>query len=121
MKTNSDLTIYHKSVDSSTRTEVWTAYQVNQILWENRKAANVIRSGLLEADSVAVYVPFARELPDDLKPGDVLVKGLVYDQIDSSFTISDLKRKYTDVVVVRSVDRMDYGSLHLQHWQIGAA
>ena len=120
MRTNCDLTIYCKSVDPATRTEVWTAYQVEQVLWEEHKAANVLRSGLLEADSVAVYIPFARELPD-LKPGDVLVKGLVMDAIGSGFTISDLKRKYPHVVTVRSVDTFDYGSQHLWHTQIGAA
>ena len=118
MKTWHDCTIYHKSVVSGA--ESWTAQQVPGVMWENRKAANVLRSGLLEADSVAVYIPFARGVLS-IKIGDVLVKGLVGDVVDSSFTISDLKRKYDDVVTVRSVDRMDYGSPALQHWQVGGA
>lgn len=120
MKTNADLTIYCKSVDPATRTEVWTAYQVEQVLWEERKAANVLRSGLLEADRVAVYVPFARELPE-IRPGDVLVKDLVFDEIGSGFTISDLKRQYPHSATVRSVDLYDMGSPALWHWQIGAS
>jgi hypothetical protein len=118
MKTPHDVTIYHKSVVNSA--ESWSRAQVKGVLWEDRKAANVLRSGLLEADRVAVYIPLARgEL--SIKGGDVLVKGLVGDAISGSFTISDLKRKYADVATVRSVDRMDYGSPALQHYQIGAS
>lgn len=119
MRTNCDLTIYHKSVDSTTRTEVWTPQQINRVLWENRKGANVLRSGLIEADSVTVYIPFERgEI--EIKPGDVLVKGRVSDLVSSAFTITDLKQKYPESATVRSVDKMDYGSAHMQHWEIGA-
>lgn len=125
MRTNADCTIYNKSVNPATRSEIWTRQQVRDVQWENRKAANVIRSGMLEADQAAIYIP-AASLGGDLgnlstKPGDVIVKGLVVDDIDQNFTISDLKRKYPDVLTIRSVDRMDYGSPALQHWQIGAS
>lgn len=117
MKTPHDLTIYHKSISAGT--EVWTRSQVKGVLWEDRKAANVIRAGQLESDRVAVYIPLERgEI--NIQIGDVLVKGLVGDAISSTFTISDLKRKHPNVASVRSVDKMDYGSSHLQHYQIGA-
>jgi hypothetical protein len=118
MKTNTDLTLYKKSIVSGE--EAWTRQVVVDVFWENRKAANVIKSGLLQADSVSVYIPFARGVML-IMPGDVIVKGAVSDEISSSFTISDLKRKYADVVTVRSVDSMDYGSNHLRHWQVGAS
>ena len=117
MRTNADLTIYHKSVVAGA--ESWTRQAVTAVMWENRKAANVLRSGLLEADSVTVYVPFARG-DIAVKAGDVLVKGIVTDTIGPGFTITALKAKYADVVTVRSVDTMDYGSVAMQHWQIGA-
>lgn len=137
MQTNSNLTIYNKSVDPLARGEVWTRHQVTNVAWENCKAANVIRSGLLDADKVTVYIPAARGV-DYLSPlawqtlfnkngkwtlqiGDVIVRGLVEDEINPGFTISDLKRKYDDVLTIRSVDSMDLGSLALRHWQIGAA
>lgn len=117
MRTNANLTIYHKSIVD--HAESWTREAVNDVMWENRKAANVIQSGLLEADAVTVYIPFARG-DISIKAGDMLVKGIVTDEITPSFTISDLKAAYDDVVVVRSVDTMDYGSAAMQHWQIGA-
>lgn len=121
MKTNTDLTIFCKSVNPAARsTEVWTATHVKSVLWEERKAGNVLRSGLIEADRVTVYVPFARELPD-LKAGDVLVKGLVFEEINSSFTVTDLKQRYPHSATVRSVDLFDVGSPALWHWEIGGA
>lgn len=150
MRTNADLTIYNRYVVNGS--ERYQRTWIQAIAWENRKAANVLRSGLLEADSVAVYIPLERgasylsprawgKLADKsgkwtLQPGDYLVKGLVSDEIvdavpgsdgpppvpaQPAFTITDLKAKYDDVVRINSVDRMDYGSPHLHHWQIGAS
>jgi hypothetical protein len=134
MRTNSAATVYNKYIQSGA--EKYHRATISNVAWENRKAANVIRSGLLEADSVNVYIPFAMGA-DYLKPkawqalisktgkwtlqvGDVMVKGIVSDEIGVSFTISDLKAKYDDVVVIHSVDTMDNCSANLQHWQVGA-
>lgn len=137
MRTNAHCTIYNKYVDPSTRKEVWTRYQVRDVAWENRKAANVLRSGNLEADQAAIYIPLANMenylSPRDwealtskagkwtLRQGDMIVNGLVADNITSTFTISDLERKYNDVLTIRSVDRMDQGRVSMHHYQIGAS
>ena len=120
MITPHDMTHYARSINPVTRTEEWTRTQISGVLWEDRKAANVLRSGLLEADKVAVYVPLARVI-QPISIGDILVKGLVSDEIGPGFTVSDLKAKYANTVVVKSVDCMDYGSAGLQHYQIGAS
>ena len=137
MKTNSDITIFNKYVDATTRAEAWVRTIVLGVTWEANKAANVLRSGLIEADKVAVYIPYARGY-NYLKPrawqalsvktgrwtlqtGDFLVRGVVYEDVDADYTISDLKAEYDDVVAVRSVDLMDSGSPLLWHWQVGAA
>lgn len=118
MRTNTDITIYTRGL--STGAETWTRSTVLGVAWNNRKAANVLKSGLLEADSVAVYIPMSRGALT-LKVGDILVKGVVTDVIGPSFTITALKAKYPDVVVIKSVDRMDMGSAAMHHWQIGAS
>ena len=56
----------------------------------------------------------------DAPAGDFVIQGLVTDEIGSTFTITDLKAKYDDVLIISSVDPMDEGSLALQHWQVGA-
>ena len=96
----------------------------------------MIRTGMMEADSASIFIPFARGA-NYLKPiawqellskagkwtlqiGDVIVRGLVSDEISSSFTITNLKEKYDDTLTISSVDSMDSGSANLQHWRIGA-
>lgn len=116
MRTNADLTAYLGGVNPATRVEEWTRVQVRCIVWENRRGESA--RGLSE-DAVTVYIPYERG-PISIKPGDALVRGLVSDEIRSGFTLSDLRRKYPDVVTVRSVDLMDMGSQALWHWQIGA-
>jgi hypothetical protein len=119
MQANADITAYLKDVDPSTREEVYVRVQVRCVTWEERKAANVIRSGLLEADRVIVYIPLDRAI--NLKAGDVLVRGLASDEISAGFTVTALLKKYPDHATVRSVDKMDRGSLALRHWEIGAS
>ena len=136
MITNADLTIFNKHYDPTSKSEKYQRTQIVGVVWENRKAANVIKSGLISADQVAIYIPFARGA-NYLQPiawqalsnktgkwtlqiGDFVVKGLVNDSITSSFTISDLKAKYNDVLSIKSVDTMDRGSAHMRHWQLGA-
>jgi hypothetical protein len=148
MQTNCDLTIYNKYTDPTTRTEKYQRTVVVAVFWENRKAANIMRSGLLEADAVTVHIPFARGT-DFVKPiawqalttktgswtiqvGDVIVKGAVTDEITDAvtdpkthvvtpaFTMTDLAKKYDDVLTIRTVDTMDYGSQNMWHWEVGA-
>lgn len=132
MKTNADCTIFNKYVDPATRTERYQRTQIHKVVWENRKAANVIASGgNIAADQAAVYIPMARGAdylqPVEwlaltnktgkwtLKAGDVIVKGL----IDEDISPSALKAKYNDVLEIASVDTMDQGSPRMWHWQIG--
>jgi len=125
MRTNSDATLYNKSIvagaEAWTRTVIVGPNGEYGVQWENRKAANVMRSGILEADSVNIYIPFNRGSLV-FKLGDIMVKGTVTDVVDSTiFTPTMLKAKYVDVVTIKSVDTKDFGSAIMQHWQIGAS
>ena len=136
MITNADLTIYNKYYNPTTKVEVYQRTQIVGVVWENRKAANVIKSGLISADQAAIYIPMARGA-NYLQPiawqalvskvgkwtlqiGDFVVKGIVTDTVDGSFTISDLKAKYNNVLSIKSVDTMDRGNARMKHWQVGA-
>jgi hypothetical protein len=134
------MTVYNKYISSGL--EKYQRTQVVDVEWENRKASNVIKSGLLAADSVVIYIPFSRGT-NHLDPkawlaartgkwtlavGDVIVKGLVSDEIhdavvsppSAAFTITSLKAKYDDCVTIKSVDTFDMGSLVMQHWKVSA-
>jgi hypothetical protein len=138
MRTNANCTVYNKYVDTATKSEKYQRVGIIAVAWENRKAANVRSTGgLAGADQARVFIPFARGV-NFLKPkawqalttktgkwtlqvGDLIVKGLVSDEIQTGFTVTALKAKYDDVLVITSVDTMDAGSLSMQHWNLGAA
>lgn len=115
MMTNTAATLYSRSVVSGS--EVWARSVIPAVFWEQRKAANVIKSGLLEADKAAVYIP---DISIAIKIGDMLVKGTADKVISPSYTTSNLRADY-EVIQVRSVDTMDYGSPHMQHIQVGGS
>ncbi len=115
MKTNTPATLYSRSIVGGS--EVWTRSVIDAVQWENRKAANVIKSGLLEADSVAVYIPGTT---CSVKVGDVLVKGTVTKVISPTYTMTNLRADYV-TITIKSVDLMDYGSAHMQHIQVGGS
>jgi hypothetical protein len=133
VRTNTDCTHYTKTIVAGV--ETWTRSVILAVHWENRKAANIMRSGLLEADSVSIYIPFARGSLV-FKVGDLMVKSAVTDEIHAlipaipgppivpavaAFSVTDLKAKYPNTITIKSVDTKDFGSLALQHWQIGGS
>jgi hypothetical protein len=135
MRSNADLTIYNKYVGLD-RIEVYQRTQIKAVTWENRKGSNVLRTGGQNAaDQARVFIPLLR--PNYLGPvawqnlpvktgkwtlqiGDFIVRGLIPDDLTAAFAASDLQSKYDDVLVISSVDRMDEGSLVMQHWMVGA-
>lgn len=131
MRTESDCTIYNKYLVG--RVETWQRVQIEGVHWEQRHA----REGNEDNDFTLVFIPFARG-DDYLKPhewqtlttktgawtlqiGDVIVKGLVADElVVGTFTLSNLKAAYDDVLMIASVDTRDFGSSNMQHWEVTA-
>lgn len=134
MKTNTKITIFNRYIINGSETYHKTT--INRAVWENTRAANIIKSGMMTADSVTVFLPFsegtnylkptawnkldAKVGKWTLQPGDILVKGEIADTIGSAFTITDLNGKYDDIVRITTVDTMDNGSESMKHWRVGA-
>ena len=126
MMTNTDVTLYQKTIVAGS--EVWERREIvgtetpYGAFWEDRKATNVIQSGLIEAYKVAIYLPDIEKIEAlGILIGDVVVKGKVNDTVSAGFTITDLKKKYPNTVVIKSIDTLDYGSAPMQHIQLGAS
>jgi hypothetical protein len=136
VRTNAPCTLYNKYISAGA--EVYQRSEISAVKFENRKAINVIKSGLLEADAVVIYIPTvvisgyyvepkawqALSVKTGfltLQPGDYIVRGVATEVISPTFTISDLKAKYNDVVRITTVDRQDAGSPSMWHYQIGAS
>lgn len=116
MLVNTPITLYSRS--SSSGAESWSRSSISAAHWENRKAVNVIASGLLEADAVSVWIP---DISISIKPGDIIVKGTITKAINDTYTVSDLRRDYPYAVRVTSVDLYDFGSPSMRHLRIGAS
>lgn len=110
------MTVYAKEFDPTTRLDKWKPKQVIGVFWDNCKGANVKKSGMETADSVVVFIPLANMIA--IKVGDYIVKGLVEDEVTK---ITDLEKKYQDVHVVTKVDKKDFGSASMRHWEVGGA
>lgn len=118
MTTNADITIYHKYVDPGTRLDAYDRHTVSQVLWEACKAVNVIKSGMAESDAFRVYIPFAHMGSAEVQAGDIIIRGFCEKDIGPDFTVRDLQQQY-QAMFVTSVDKKDYGSPALWHYEIG--
>jgi len=138
MKTNCQATLYNKYIVTATRAEAYQRTVLNAVYWENRRAVNRIASGGdIKADKVLVLIPFVlgtnylepiawQKLVSKvgkwtLQAGDMIVRGAVTDEITGLFTMSDLKKKYNDVLSISSIDTMDAGSERVRHWEVSAS
>lgn len=123
-----DITIINKVYDKSTRLDKLMCHHIYGVLWEDIKAANIIKSGLEDADRATIYIPFnatgvekyksSSDFKKDpegaftLRKGDYIVKSIVeYDG-----PIAKLSEAFDDVITVSSIDTYDYGGL--AHWKV---
>lgn len=115
MYTNSDMTIYSKTYNQDTRIDEWVRHEIKNVFWDNCKGANVKKSGMDTADSVTVFIPLSSSSIEP-KIGDYIVKGIVKEEFTK---ITELSKKYSDSHVITKVDRKDFGSSVMRHWEVG--
>lgn len=137
MNSNADVTVWNKYVNPTTKVEVWQRAEILRVHFESAKIANTLRTGgQISADKVNVYIPWARgasyvkprqwqALADKsgywtLQEGDIIARGIISQELSSSYTPAQLKSAYDDVFVITSVDDMSIGSRAMWHWQVGA-
>ena len=109
MLINSAATLFTRHIVD--RQEVWHKTILPGVHWENVKAVNVIKSGMLQADSANVWIPLSECNRDlHIQAEDVLVKGEVSEELGPDFTVSDLRNKYKFMFKIFSVDWYDYGT-----------
>lgn len=126
-------TIYNKSYDDDKGYEVYNRTVLSGVYWEERQGVNIAKSGMKEADKLLVLIPISVDVEGKLamtakayartsdktnfwtlKPGDIIVKGEVTDEIDNIKTFGNLHDYYT----LTTVDFMDFG--RMGHWEVGA-
>ena len=77
MLTNSEITIYHKSLDENTRLEKWTRFNYKKAWWF-KSEGTVQNAGSENADNIRVRVPYKQNNNLDIgnfARGDIILKG----------------------------------------------
>mgnify|MGYP000011461254 CR=1 FL=1 len=131
---NSDITIYNKVYDEDKGYDTYQRTVIKGVHFEDSKGANVIKSGLENADRASIYVPFKSEMSrqyisliefkklDDkskyftFEKGDRLIKG----DIDFEPTTEKSIDENYDAFTITSIDIFDFGSENMRHFELGA-
>lgn len=127
MLTTDSCTVYIKNGNGFDRCFVPACH------WQERKASNVLKSGMTSADGVVVYI-FLKDADEELQAlltarknaaEDLIVKGecpFTFDNSTPQSASQSLKTLHAeyDVHTVMSLDRLLYGSRELQHFKLSA-
>lgn len=130
-RTNAHMTVYNRT--QAGRETRYVRATIENVFWIDSAGANRIKSGSEKADGTTIYIPsdavWSKPYADPkkfekdsenfstLRPGDILVRGIVDDEIT---TQKELEMKYSEVRLVTTVDRKDFGSAHMQHVKVMA-
>jgi len=128
---NSDITIYNKYIEN--RVEKYQRFEVHAVIWQSTDAISRAKEQVA-ANSALIMIPFARgvaylepkawqALADKsnywtLQEGDVIVRDIVTDEIDTEYTISNLRADNNYVVMIHAIAAMNEGSANVQHWEV---
>lgn len=113
------ITVFRYALNTSTRLdELQPPVVYSGALWEDRKAANVIKSGMKDADRAVIYVPFAScgNADNPFRKGDYVVKGEYSEYTGSQAALTE---SFPTAVRITSVDEFDFGGL--QHYKLSGS
>jgi len=112
MKTNTGITIYHKYYDEKEHIDKWKLQTIENVMWQGGLGAS-LNKGYDQANNVNVYIPLNNVNGVEISIGDILVKGILTEEIKKQ---SDLTESYNITTKIQ----YDYGSSKINHLQIGA-
>lgn len=90
MRTNSELTIYHKVLNNTTHSVVWERYNYDKVWFFGGKGSSV-NKGYDNANDVDIRIPYDENDVDvsKISIGDILVKGRINTNITSQSELND--------------------------------
>mgnify|MGYP000649052772 FL=1 len=123
MYTNADCTLYLYSKEG--KAEKYTRFPVEEVYWEDVEQATFMKTGQRNACSVLLVIPLeSLSEPINFTRGkDLVVKGIVADEIDCSSqetmskSLAALKAAH-ELLTVTTVDERLYGSESMQHYEL---
>ena len=93
MLVNSDMTLYHKVLDTETRLEKWERYYIEKVWWYGGKGANT-QTGYENANDVQIRIPY--DMNENLNIanfniGDIVCKGNIEKTITSQSELNGVE------------------------------
>lgn len=93
MLVNSDMTLYHKVLDTETRLEKWERYYIEKVWWYGGKGANT-QMGYENANDVQIRIPY--KMNENLNIanfsiGDIVCKGNIEKTITSQSELNGVE------------------------------
>lgn len=106
MITNSNLTIYHKVYDETTRLEKWKKYNYYKVWWFGGKGSSV-NKGYDNANDVEIRIPYMLNNINvaNIQIGDILVKGDIATDITTQQDLVDY-----EIYNITSINDNDFGN-----------
>jgi len=114
MITNSSLTIFHKTLDKTTKLEKWIRYNYEKVWFFGGKGAS-INKGYDNANDVEVRIPYNQNSElniNDFAIGDIIVQGTLTTDITTQQDLKDYL-----VYNIKSINNNNFGNN--QHIHIG--
>lgn len=93
MITNTDITVYHKGIDKTTRLETWNRFYYPNA-WVFASKGSVVRDGYQYNNRVEIRIPYETNeklFIDNFSIGDIVCKGNIQKAIESQ---SDVPNAY---------------------------
>lgn len=128
MFTNADCTVFNKRLDRETRADIWHKTYIRGVYWES--AGGVTTNSTTKTtqdDSLFMAVPDNADAggkiyvsPTEYKaaspeaaftfaPEDIVVKGIVPENIGDAISVADLQRKYDDLHFITECKDFRFG------------
>lgn len=107
MITNSELTIYHKGLDTTTKLEKWTRFNYDKVWVFGGKGAG-INKGYVNANDIDIRIPYADNEGLDITNfgiEDIIVGSRLDDDIQTSKDLKDY-----EIYHITSINNNDFGS-----------
>lgn len=130
MITNADCTIFNRKLDKSTRTDVWYKTYIRGVYWEDSRLEKRDRTtGITDDSKLFVCVPAEANAssktyvkPNEYKAAspeaaftfaneDIIIKGIIAEDIDSNTSIASLQQKYDDMYIITGCTDYRFGGL----------
>lgn len=128
MMTNTKMSVFNRYKEPFTNNVSYKKHVVEHVFWDDSLGIN-LNTGYENADKVNIYIPFDKNKSDlenykepkqyngngwTLQNGDFIIKGEVAEsEVDR---IKDLKAY--EVFEITVIDKKDFGSYNMQHFEI---